>query len=160
MELLRASETMCKHRSLLEGFCFLQNQMYSAYLSVLLYCLPPQKTLPTLENQIREVLHKTFYDLQKHTRGTPTTESEKLIFLTDVSINIGFVIEQSEEVNMGVAHLKLANGQHGPSGSLRRLSLKHFENNTDKPLAGYTIPGKIMDYKSSWPLLAFFFFPL
>ncbi|PKK32701.1 interferon-induced GTP-binding protein Mx-like [Columba livia] len=42
------------------------------------------KTLPTLENQIREVLHKTFYDLQKHTRGTPTTESEKLIFLTDL----------------------------------------------------------------------------
>ncbi|XP_065505463.1 interferon-induced GTP-binding protein Mx-like [Caloenas nicobarica] len=42
------------------------------------------KTLPTLENQIREVLQKTFHDLQKYTRGTPTTESEKLIFLTEL----------------------------------------------------------------------------
>uniref|UniRef100_A0A8D0ESA2 MX dynamin like GTPase 1 n=1 Tax=Strix occidentalis caurina TaxID=311401 RepID=A0A8D0ESA2_STROC len=44
----------------------------------------PQKTLPTLENQIREVLQKTLQDLQKYRRGTPTTESEKLIFLTDL----------------------------------------------------------------------------
>lgn len=107
LELLRAAETMCKHRSLLEGFCFLQNQVYSTYLSVLLYCLPPQKTLPTLENQIRAVLQKTLQDLQKYTRGTPATESQKLIFLTEVSINIGLVMEQSEEVNVGVAHLKL-----------------------------------------------------
>ncbi|XP_075347981.1 interferon-induced GTP-binding protein Mx-like isoform X2 [Mycteria americana] len=42
------------------------------------------KTLPTLENQIREVLQKTLQELQKYTRGTPTTESEKLIFLTDL----------------------------------------------------------------------------
>ncbi|CAM9632678.1 unnamed protein product [Bubo scandiacus] len=43
-----------------------------------------KKTLPTLENQIREVLQKTLQDLQKYRRGTPTTESEKLIFLTDL----------------------------------------------------------------------------
>ena len=61
----------------------------------------PQKTLPTLENQIREVLQKTLQDLQKYRRGTPRTESEKLIFLTDVSINIGLVTDQSKEVNMG-----------------------------------------------------------
>ncbi|NXK28141.1 MX protein, partial [Arenaria interpres] len=42
------------------------------------------KTLPTLENQIREALQKTLHDLQKYRRGTPTTESEKLIFLTDL----------------------------------------------------------------------------
>ncbi|NXL60959.1 MX protein, partial [Chordeiles acutipennis] len=42
------------------------------------------KNLPTLENQIREVLQKTLQDLQKYRRGTPTTESEKLIFLTDL----------------------------------------------------------------------------
>ncbi|NXA21155.1 MX protein, partial [Ibidorhyncha struthersii] len=42
------------------------------------------KTLPTLENQIREVLQKTLQDLQKYRRGTPSTESEKLIFLTDL----------------------------------------------------------------------------
>ncbi|NXW03222.1 MX protein, partial [Fregetta grallaria] len=42
------------------------------------------KTLPTLENQIREVLQKTLQDLQKHRRGTPRTESEKLFFLTDL----------------------------------------------------------------------------
>ncbi|KAF1484115.1 Interferon-induced GTP-binding protein Mx, partial [Megadyptes antipodes antipodes] len=42
------------------------------------------KTLPTLENQIREVLQKTLQDLQKYSRGTPRTESEKLIFLTDL----------------------------------------------------------------------------
>ncbi|XP_075029031.1 interferon-induced GTP-binding protein Mx-like isoform X2 [Calonectris borealis] len=42
------------------------------------------KTLPTLENQIREVLQKTFQDLQRYTRGTPRTDSEKLIFLTDL----------------------------------------------------------------------------
>ncbi|NXE23519.1 MX protein, partial [Ardeotis kori] len=42
------------------------------------------KTLPILENQIREVLQKTLQDLQKHRRGTPKTESEKLFFLTDL----------------------------------------------------------------------------
>ncbi|XP_009704375.1 PREDICTED: interferon-induced GTP-binding protein Mx1 [Cariama cristata] len=42
------------------------------------------KSLPTLENQIREVLQKTLQDLQKYRRGTPRTESEKLIFLTDL----------------------------------------------------------------------------
>lgn len=62
----------------------------------------PQKTLPTLESQIREMLQKTLQDLQKYRRGSPTTESEKLNFLTDVSINIGLVTEQSKEVNVGV----------------------------------------------------------
>ncbi|XP_074955666.1 interferon-induced GTP-binding protein Mx-like isoform X2 [Phalacrocorax aristotelis] len=42
------------------------------------------KNLPTLENQIREVLQKTVQDLQKYRKGTPRTESEKLIFLTDL----------------------------------------------------------------------------
>ncbi|XP_063201274.1 interferon-induced GTP-binding protein Mx-like isoform X1 [Chroicocephalus ridibundus] len=42
------------------------------------------KTLPTLENQIREVLQKTLQDLQRYRRGTPKAESEKLIFLTDM----------------------------------------------------------------------------
>ncbi|XP_027597756.1 interferon-induced GTP-binding protein Mx-like [Pipra filicauda] len=42
------------------------------------------KTLPTLESQIRETLHKTLQDLQRYNRGTPKTESEKLIFLTDL----------------------------------------------------------------------------
>ncbi|NXV18083.1 MX protein, partial [Cepphus grylle] len=42
------------------------------------------KNLPTLENQIREVLQKTLQDLQKYRRGTPSTESEKLMFLTDL----------------------------------------------------------------------------
>ncbi|KFW86811.1 Interferon-induced GTP-binding protein Mx, partial [Manacus vitellinus] len=42
------------------------------------------KTLPTLESQIRETLQKTLQDLQRYKRGTPKTESEKLIFLTDL----------------------------------------------------------------------------
>ncbi|KFW12613.1 Interferon-induced GTP-binding protein Mx, partial [Eurypyga helias] len=42
------------------------------------------KNLPTLQNQIREVLQKTLQDLQKYRRGTPRTESDKLIFLTDL----------------------------------------------------------------------------
>ncbi|NXW59907.1 MX protein, partial [Eurystomus gularis] len=42
------------------------------------------KTMPTLENQIRDMLQRTLQDLQKYTRGTPRTESEKLIFLTDL----------------------------------------------------------------------------
>ncbi|NXI89651.1 MX protein, partial [Psophia crepitans] len=42
------------------------------------------KTLPILENQIRKVLQKTSQDLQKYRRGTPTTESEKLVFLTEL----------------------------------------------------------------------------
>lgn len=61
----------------------------------------PQKTLPTLENQVREVLQKTLQDLQKYSRGAPSTESEKLIFLTDVSINICLVTEQNKQVNVG-----------------------------------------------------------
>lgn len=60
-----------------------------------------QNTLPTLENQIHEALQKTLQELQKYRRVSPTTESEKLTVLTDVSINIDFVIEQNEEVNMG-----------------------------------------------------------
>ncbi|NWV33960.1 MX protein, partial [Grantiella picta] len=42
------------------------------------------KTLPTLESQIRETLHKTLQDLQRYNRGTPRTDSEKLFFLTDL----------------------------------------------------------------------------
>ncbi|NXG80846.1 MX protein, partial [Baryphthengus martii] len=42
------------------------------------------KTLPILEDQVREVLQRTVQDLQKYKRGTPRAESEKLIFLTDM----------------------------------------------------------------------------
>ncbi|NXI42544.1 MX protein, partial [Galbula dea] len=42
------------------------------------------KALPALENQIREMLQKTLQELQKYRRGTPSTDSEKLIFLTDM----------------------------------------------------------------------------
>ncbi|NXC98998.1 MX protein, partial [Certhia familiaris] len=42
------------------------------------------KTLPALESQIRDTLHKTIQDLQRYNRGTPHTESEKLFFLTDL----------------------------------------------------------------------------
>uniref|UniRef100_A0A8B9DNG1 MX dynamin like GTPase 2 n=1 Tax=Anser cygnoides TaxID=8845 RepID=A0A8B9DNG1_ANSCY len=42
------------------------------------------KTLPTIENQIREVLQKSVQELQKYRRGTPTIETEKLAFLTDL----------------------------------------------------------------------------
>ncbi|XP_048146605.1 interferon-induced GTP-binding protein Mx-like isoform X2 [Corvus hawaiiensis] len=42
------------------------------------------KTLPALESQIRDTLHKTLQDLQRYNRGTPRTESEKLFFLTDL----------------------------------------------------------------------------
>ncbi|NWX37158.1 MX protein, partial [Notiomystis cincta] len=42
------------------------------------------KTLPALESQIRETLHKTAQELQRYNRGTPRTESEKLFFLTDL----------------------------------------------------------------------------
>ncbi|XP_013810702.1 interferon-induced GTP-binding protein Mx-like [Apteryx mantelli] len=42
------------------------------------------KTLPTLENQIRSELQKTLQELHKYRRGMPTTESDKLIFLTDI----------------------------------------------------------------------------
>ncbi|NXP22141.1 MX protein, partial [Scytalopus superciliaris] len=42
------------------------------------------KSLPALESQVRETLHKTLQDLQKYNRGTPKSESEKLIFLTDL----------------------------------------------------------------------------
>ncbi|NXU50354.1 MX protein, partial [Turnix velox] len=42
------------------------------------------KTLPALENQIRDVLQKTLQDLQKYRRATPRKESDKLFFLTDL----------------------------------------------------------------------------
>ncbi|XP_009677786.1 interferon-induced GTP-binding protein Mx isoform X2 [Struthio camelus] len=42
------------------------------------------KTLPALENQIRSELQKTLQELHKYRRGIPTTESDKLIFLTDL----------------------------------------------------------------------------
>nr|P33238.1 RecName: Full=Interferon-induced GTP-binding protein Mx; AltName: Full=Interferon-inducible Mx protein [Anas platyrhynchos]CAA79731.1 Mx protein [Anas platyrhynchos] len=42
------------------------------------------KTLPTIESQIREVLQKSVQELQKYRRGTPTIETEKLAFLTDL----------------------------------------------------------------------------
>ncbi|NXY37541.1 MX protein, partial [Pomatorhinus ruficollis] len=42
------------------------------------------KTMPVLESQIRDTLHKTLLDLQRYSRGTPQTESEKLFFLTDL----------------------------------------------------------------------------
>ncbi|RLW07577.1 hypothetical protein DV515_00003512 [Chloebia gouldiae] len=42
------------------------------------------KTLPALESQIRDTLHKTLQELQRYNRGTPQTESERLFFLTDL----------------------------------------------------------------------------
>ncbi|NXO42158.1 MX protein, partial [Locustella ochotensis] len=42
------------------------------------------KTMPALESQIRDTLHKTLQELQRYNRGTPQTESEKLFFLTDL----------------------------------------------------------------------------
>ncbi|NXG67890.1 MX protein, partial [Hemiprocne comata] len=42
------------------------------------------KSLPALENQIREVLQRTLQELQKYRRGTPRTEPEQLFFLTDL----------------------------------------------------------------------------
>ncbi|NXS58194.1 MX protein, partial [Brachypteracias leptosomus] len=42
------------------------------------------KTLPALENQIRDVLQRTVQDLQKYRRAAPRTEPEKLIFFTDL----------------------------------------------------------------------------
>ncbi|XP_058703346.1 interferon-induced GTP-binding protein Mx-like isoform X2 [Poecile atricapillus] len=42
------------------------------------------KSLPALQSQIRDTLHKTLQDLQRYNRGTPQTESEKLFFLTDL----------------------------------------------------------------------------
>ncbi|NWX51739.1 MX protein, partial [Steatornis caripensis] len=42
------------------------------------------KILPTLENQICEMLQKTLKDLQKYKGATPGTESEKLFFLADI----------------------------------------------------------------------------
>ncbi|KAM4905900.1 interferon-induced GTP-binding protein Mx-like [Sylvia borin] len=42
------------------------------------------KTMPALESQIRDTLHRTQQDLQRYSRGTPQTESEKLFFLTDL----------------------------------------------------------------------------
>ncbi|NXH45079.1 MX protein, partial [Dicaeum eximium] len=42
------------------------------------------KTLPALESQIRDILHKALQDLRRYNRGTPQTEPEKLFFLTDL----------------------------------------------------------------------------
>ncbi|NXG42434.1 MX protein, partial [Psilopogon haemacephalus] len=42
------------------------------------------KTLPALENQLRETLQKMVQDLQRCNRGAPTADSEKLYFLTDL----------------------------------------------------------------------------
>ncbi|NXV04875.1 MX protein, partial [Cettia cetti] len=42
------------------------------------------KTMPALESQIRDTLHKTLQDLQRYNRGTPQTESEKMFFLADL----------------------------------------------------------------------------
>ncbi|NWH94577.1 MX protein, partial [Aegithalos caudatus] len=42
------------------------------------------KTMPALERQIRDTLHKTLEDLQKYNRGTAQTDSEKLFLLTDL----------------------------------------------------------------------------
>lgn len=52
--------------------------------------------MPAVESQIRDTLHKTLQDLQMYNRGTPQTESEKLFFLTDVSISVDHRAEQGD----------------------------------------------------------------
>ncbi|NXI88687.1 MX protein, partial [Rhipidura dahli] len=42
------------------------------------------KTLPAVESQIRDTLHKTLQNLQRYNRDTPTEEPEKLVFLTEL----------------------------------------------------------------------------
>ncbi|NXI71909.1 MX protein, partial [Anseranas semipalmata] len=60
------------------------------------------KTLPTIESQIREVLQKTVQELQKYSRGTPKTDTDKLIFLTDL---IKLFNQDISQVIRGEEHL-------------------------------------------------------
>ncbi|NXC49522.1 MX protein, partial [Penelope pileata] len=60
------------------------------------------KTLPTIENQIRETLQTSVQELHKYTRGTPKTDSEKLVFLTDL---IKLFNEDISQVIRGEEHL-------------------------------------------------------
>ncbi|NXK45335.1 MX protein, partial [Chauna torquata] len=60
------------------------------------------KTLPTIENQLREMLQKTVQELQKYRRGTPTTDSEKLTFLTDL---VKLFNQGISQVTRGEEHL-------------------------------------------------------
>lgn len=93
---------------------------------------PPQKTMPALESQIRDTLHKTLADLQRYNRGTPQTESEKLVFLTDVSISVGHRAEQGGDCGRKRNCLKLSKHQHGSPWEVR--GIHHFcEGHTDKP---------------------------
>ena len=53
----------------------------------IIFCFP-QKTLPLLENQIKENHEKITEELQKYGSDVPEDEHEKMFFLIDVSIAI------------------------------------------------------------------------
>uniref|UniRef100_A0A674JHV4 MX dynamin like GTPase 1 n=1 Tax=Terrapene triunguis TaxID=2587831 RepID=A0A674JHV4_9SAUR len=52
---------------------------------------PPQKSLPTLENQIKDKLRVANNKLQKYGKGVPESVEEQMLFLVDVSINMDLV---------------------------------------------------------------------
>lgn len=69
--------------------------------------------MPALESQIRDTLHKTLADLQRYNRGTPQTESEKLVFLTDVSISVGHRAEQGGDCGRKRNYPNISMDHHG-----------------------------------------------
>uniref|UniRef100_A0A8C4VGX0 Uncharacterized protein n=1 Tax=Gopherus evgoodei TaxID=1825980 RepID=A0A8C4VGX0_9SAUR len=52
---------------------------------------PPQKSLPTLENQIKDKLHVANNKLQKYGQGVPESVEEQMLFLVDVSIKMDLI---------------------------------------------------------------------
>ncbi|NWR70234.1 MX protein, partial [Centropus unirufus] len=104
------------------------------------------KTLPILENQIREMLQKTVQELQKYGKGTARTESEKLIFLTDL---IKIYNQDISQATRGEEHLleneiRLFTKVRKEFKTWADIILEHAAN------VKTTVPGKVCKYEDQF----------
>ncbi|NXX88000.1 MX protein, partial [Centropus bengalensis] len=104
------------------------------------------KTLPILENQIREMLQKTVQELQKYRKGTARTESEKLIFLTDL---IKIYNQDISQATRGEEHLleneiRLFTKVRKEFKTWADIILEHAAN------VKTTVPGKVCKYEDQF----------
>lgn len=71
------------------------------------FCCFPQKTLPLLENQIKEAHQRITEELQKYGKDIPEEESEKMFSLIEVRTSSGAMLGSRASLSTGIMGITL-----------------------------------------------------
>lgn len=88
-EVRYTAQRPCTWQKGARAFCSLP----ACFLSPRLPLSFPQRTLPLLENQMKELQQSVTEQLQKYGMDIPEDESEKMFFLIDVSMARGIALK-------------------------------------------------------------------